>query len=95
VVGDLMQIMTTGISYPQPIFEKRDTLADFEEFECEHYLAFEKTDYEKLGAAIPTSKVIESNGEIALITKKISERELAKKLSELHASPLSDIRVLS
>ena len=93
VVGDLMQIMTTGINYPVPVFEKCDDFASFTEFSSKHYLALDASDYTKLANVLGDVSIIKKEEEVAFITREMTEGEFDRILGDV--KPLSHIRVLN
>ena len=95
VVGDLMQIMTSGVHYSAPVLEKSEDILSFDSFECKHYLALCPACYGKVAERLQGACVIENKDEIALITPIISERELNEILNELNVTPKSHIRILA
>lgn len=95
IVGDLMQVMASGVNCAAPIFEKCEDIMAFEDFESKHYLALCKACCDKVAERIGGSTVIENGEEYALITPEISEGELAAVLSELGVTPKSNIRILA
>lgn len=94
VVGDLMQVMASGIHYSAPVFEKSENMLDFGEFSSKHYLALCRECCDKVSARIPESVIIENGDEFALITPKLTENELSDMLAELNIVPKSHIRML-
>lgn len=92
VVGDLMQTMRIG-GCDAPAFEKCDTVRDFGEFTAKHYLALPKSAAEEAKRVFTDAEFIVGD-ECALITAKLSEAELERKLSGLSVTPLSHIRLL-
>ncbi len=93
VVGDLVQVMRTGISYAEPSFEKTSAISDFSSFTAKNYLAFNKSDKEKVLSVFSSAVEIESD-DFAIITDPVTESELEAKLSASALNPLSRIRLL-
>ena len=48
VVGDLVQVMSTGINYTAPVFEKTEPKVLFESFSSRHYLSYKPENFEKI-----------------------------------------------
>ena len=94
VVGDLMQIMCSGVSCKAPVFEKSENIAPFENIKCRHYLAFPKEAEAEVLAAFAGALVIESS-ECSIYTESMTEGELISRLAKLSAAPLSHIRELA
>ncbi|MBQ3016503.1 MAG: homoserine dehydrogenase [Clostridia bacterium] len=94
VVGDLMQVMTSGTNCSAPVFKKCEDMLSFDEFSSKHYLALCKGCYGKVIEKIQNCTVIENGDEYAVITPVISEGELASILDELDITPKSHIRIL-
>ncbi len=92
VVGDLVQVMSTGTNYTAPIFEKTEPKIAFETFSSKHYLAYDPDDFEKIEPKLGAYSVILKAKEIAVITHEMTERELAEITREI--KPKSHIRVL-
>ena len=92
VVGDLMQVMRLG-SAGAPVFEKSDSVADFDNFESRHYLAFNAADSAAVKAVFAYASEINTE-EFAIVTPSLTEREVDSKLTSLGIKPLSHIRML-
>lgn len=92
VVGDLVQVMSTGVNYTAPVFEKSEPKVDFMDFVSRHYLAYAPEDFEKIEEKLGAYSMISKAKEIAVITHEMSEREIALLIAE--AEPKSHIRVL-
>ena len=95
VVGDLMQIMTSGVHYSAPVLEKSEDILLFDSFSSKHYIALCPACCGKVIERLPDSCVIENGDEVALITPILSEHELSEVLNELKITPKSHIRILS
>ncbi len=95
MVGDLMQVMRSGRSCANPVFERdgSDVGCAFEDFATKNYLAFPKGCEAAIKAAFGSVQFIESESELLVITSPLTEREVKEKLSALPA-PLSRIRML-
>lgn len=91
VVGDLMQIMRTGINYAEPSFSKTAEILDFDTFVCKNYVACAKEDILRVKEIFGDARFIDSD-ESAFITAPISEKEISEKLQGLNV--LSRIRLL-
>lgn len=104
VVGDLMQIMRSGVNYAEPTWKRSDEdLLDFSDFTARNYLALnvsskEKSDYmpsiEKLLGDV---QIISTGDELALITSPISQakmEEAAEELARMGAIIKSRIRLI-
>ena len=98
VVGDLMQIMRSGRSYAEPIWEKTEAgLVDFESFTSRNYIALSGADNEDITKAFGRVQMLSSEGEVAFITERISEGEIDEALCYLSGrgvNVLSRIRLL-
>ena len=92
VVGDLVQVMSTGVNYTAPVFEKTEPKVAFESFVSRHYLAYAPEDFEKIESKLGAYSVITKSKEIAVITHDMSEREISDIMAI--ADPKSHIRVL-
>ena len=96
VVGDLMQVMASGVNCSAPEFEKSEELMPFGSFESKHYLALCcKSCVERITERISGTTVFENGEEYALITPVISESELESVLASLGITPKSNIRILA
>ncbi len=94
VVGDLCQIMRSGTHTATPYFERIKAPRDFGGFVSRHYIATEGS-AEDITRVFGDVKLLSAqSGEIFFITAPIGERELKEKLSELHRSIKSNIRLL-
>ena len=86
VVGDLMQIMRSGTSYAEPIWEKsNDNLMDFALFESKHYLAIRDADIDTVKNALGEVKVVSDGKELAVVTEILSEDEMTAAIEKLTA----------
>ena len=92
VVGDLVQVMATGVNYTAPVFEKSEPKVMFESFSSRHYLALSPEEFEKIEQKLGAYSVIIKAKEIAIITHEMTERELADIISGVEIK--SHIRVL-
>jgi len=92
VVGDLVQVMSTGINYTAPVFEKTEPKVLFESFSSRHYLSYKPENFEKIEHMLGAYSVINKGKEIAVITHEMTESELGEIISEI--KPESHIRVL-
>lgn len=92
VVGDLVQVMSTGVNYTAPVFEKTEPKVAFESFSSRHYLAFAPEDFAKIEPKLGAYSVILKGKEVAVITHEMTERELFDIVSD--TEPKSHIRVL-
>lgn len=92
VVGDLVQVMSTGTNYTAPVFEKSEPKVAFESFCSRHYLSFAPEDFEKIESKLGSYSIITKNKEIAIITHEMSEAELTSLVSGIELK--SHIRVL-
>lgn len=92
VVGDLVQIMSTGVDYPAPVFEKSEPKVDFESFSSMHYLALKPNDFEKIKTKLGEYTLISEGDEIAVVTEHMTEKELNALVADI--APKSHIRVL-
>ena len=96
MVGDIMQVMRSGRSCANPVFEKDcgDVAAAFNSFVCKNYLAFPAGSDKAIQKVFGQVQFIESESEVLVITAPISEEEMAQKLAELSIKPISRIRML-
>lgn len=92
VVGDLVQVMSTGTNYSAPVFEKSEPKVPFETFSSKHYLAYSPEDFEKIESKLGAYSIVLKAKEIAVITHEMTEREISEITSEI--KPKSHIRVL-
>ena len=92
VVGDLMQVMRLG-NLGAPTFTKSSEVADFDSFEAKHYLAFSKTDGEKVKSVFADADEINSD-EYAIVTSPLTEKSVNERLAKAGVTPLSHIRML-
>ena len=95
VVGDLMQVMRSGRNCAQPTMTKTsEGLIPFECFECRHYLSVEKNNEHTIEEIFGSEnvKLIRLGEEIAFITDKLSEKDLAEKIGCFKVK--SHIRIL-
>ncbi len=94
VVGDLMQVMCSGRSCAQPTMVKTlDGVCDFADFEAQQYIALSGTDAAKINAVFGEVQIVSEGEEIAFITKKMREGDVAEKLGALSAEVKSRIRL--
>ena len=94
VVGDLMQVMCSGRSCAQPTMVKTlDGVCDFSDFEAQQYIALSGTDATKINAVFGEVQIVSEGEEIAFITKKMREGDVAEKLGALSAEVKSRIRL--
>ena len=83
VVGDLMQIMRSGRGCAQPTMVKTgEELIPFSDFVCRHYIALDASCKDEI-ATLGQVKIISQDGEIALITERMSEAEYTEKAKDL------------
>ena len=83
VVGDLMQIMRSGRGCAQPTMVKTgEELIPFSDFVCRHYIALDASCKDEI-ATLGQVKIISKDGEIALITERMSEAEYTEKAKDL------------
>ena len=83
VVGDLMQIMRSGINTKAPIMKKIDSPLPFETFRCRSYIATEGASQEMIESVFGKVQFIESEGEISFLTGEMCEAECEERLSTL------------
>ncbi len=94
VVGDLMQIMRSGINTATPAFVRIKAPRAFSEFECRNYVATEGS-REDVVRVFKDAKFIPTTAdEVVFITGKMSESEFEEKVASLHMSIKSRIRML-
>ena len=94
VVGDLCQIMRSGVNSAKCVFSKTDAVRDFSEFSAKRYIALDSSCKDAAKAAFENIKVISEEGEFAFITEDMTEAEAEERLSKIGASPISLIRLL-
>ena len=86
VVGDLMEIMRSGINYATPVMEKTsDGVKDFSEFSSRTYLAMTGVCPMCVRSAFGEVKIIESGDECSFITEAMSEAEIDSAIEKLAA----------
>lgn len=87
VVGDLVQIMQTGISYAEPQWIKSsDALADFGEFKSRSYIALSGIGREAAEKELGTLQVIGEGEELSVVTELMSENEILAAIDRLEKS---------
>ncbi len=98
VVGDLMEIMRSGIKAASPVFERSAGAAlDFDGFVCRSYISVSGGCENCIEEAFGKVNYIEKDGEACFITAKLSEKDTKAALSKLSAKGAvikSRIRVL-
>lgn len=98
VVGDLMQIMCSGINTAAPVFKKCRQTTDFSKtLKAQYYIAAKNACTKCAEAAFGKIAEIDAVGETAFVTPYLTEAELdcaVKKLSERGASIVSKIKIL-
>lgn len=87
VVGDLVQIMQTGISYAEPQWIKSsDALADFGEFKSRSYIALSGIGREAAEKQLGALQVIGEGEELSVVTELMSENEILAAIDRLEKS---------
>ncbi len=87
VVGDLVQIMQTGISYAEPQWIKSsDALADFGEFKSRSYIALSEIGREAAEKELGALQVIGEGEELSVVTELMSENEILAAIDRLEKS---------
>ncbi len=98
VVGDLVQIMQTGISYAEPQWiRSSDNLADFGEFKSRSYIALSGIGREAAEKELGALQVISEGEELAFVTETMSENDITAAIDRLEkagAEIRSRIRLL-
>ena len=98
VVGDLMQVMRSGIHAATPVMNKTtDGVLDFDRFVCRSYIAVVGGCQNCVKDAFGEVEFIESEGEIAFLTSAMSEADTAASIEKLTAKGIelkSRIRIL-
>ena len=98
VVGDLMQVMRSGIHAATPVMNKTtDGVLDFDSFVCRSYIAVVGGCQNCVKDAFGEVEFIESEGEIAFLTSAMSEADTATSIEKLTAKGIelkSRIRIL-
>ncbi len=86
VVGDLMQIMQSGTKCAKPTMIKSDEkLLPFADFEAQSYIAIKGGCENCVKGAFGEVQFIDSDGEIAFITAKLSEKDTLLAIEKLEA----------
>ena len=86
VVGDLMQIMRSGTSYREPIWEKSEEgPVDLDLLKSEHYLAVSDIDAAVAEELLGDLQIISTEGELAFITEEMSEGDMLSAIRALCA----------
>lgn len=87
VVGDLVQIMQTGISYAEPQWIKSgEALADFGEFKSRSYIALSGIGREAAEKQLGALQVIGEGEELSVVTELMSENEILAAIDRLEKS---------
>ena len=87
VVGDLVQIMQTGISYAEPQWIKSsDALADFGEFKSRSYISLSGIGREAAEKELGALQVIGEGEELSVVTELMSENEILAAIDRLEKS---------
>lgn len=98
VVGDLMQIMRSGRSYAEPVWEKtEDGLLDIKKFKSRHYIAMTDVERSAVIRELGDAEVVGLGDELAVITPEMSEKDISKAIKALKKSGaeiLSQIRLI-
>ena len=96
VVGDLMEIMRSGINYAAPKMTKTNVcVKSFDAFMCRNYVAVSGTTKDEIAKAFGAVQYLEEENGLAFITAKISESDIRSKLDSLGCDIKSRIRVLN
>ena len=84
VVGDLVQVMRTGINYAEPTFKKTEEgLSNFADFESRHYIAISGTDMGAIENEFGKVQLISEGDEIAFVTEFRTEKLVDDAISHL------------
>ena len=95
VVGDLMQIMRTGINYAEPSWTKTDdSLLNFSDFRTRHYIALSDVSVDEIESEFGEIEIICRDDEIEFVTASYSEAEILEKIARIGATVKSRIRLL-
>lgn len=95
VVGDLMQIMRSGRCCAQPVIQKSfDGVIDFDRFESRNYIAVDSSNENEIKTAFGEIQLIEAEGEIKFITKRMSEAEIKEAIAKISGTVKSRIRLI-
>lgn len=98
VIGDLVQIMRSGRSYAEPVWEKAENgLLNFEWFTARNYIALSGATERDIAKAFGLVEMLPAEDEIAFITEYRSEGEIDEALCYLSGrgvDVLSRIRLL-
>lgn len=87
VVGDLMQIMRSGVNTATPVFEKCSYCkCALDSFESQNYFAVSGISEDKVRSIFGNVQIISSGDEIAFIGAKMSESEASSLLSSLSSA---------
>ena len=97
VVGDLMQVMRSGVNIKEPVMTRDGAPCSFESFRCRSYLAIEGAAREMLESVFGRVHLISEVGEIAFLTGEMCEAEMNERLGALRENGVavkSRIRLL-
>ena len=87
VVGDLMQIMRSGINAATPVFEKCDYKSNsLDSFETQNYIAVSGVNEDKIRSIFGNVQMIGGGEELTFISEKLTESEAASFIDRLCAS---------
>ena len=67
---------------------------DFDRFESRHYIAVDGSSENDIKAAFDAIQIIDTDGEIKFITKKMSEADVKQALNKINGRKKSQIRLI-
>ena len=91
VVGDLMQVMRSGVNIKTPEMKKGFSPASFDSFRCRSYIALDGVLPEVVASVFGEVRYIDSEGELAFVTGEMCEAECSDRL-EIIKSAGGDIQ---
>ena len=80
VVGDLMQVMRSGINMKAPVMKKGFSPKDFDTFRCRSYIALSEVSEEVIFSTFGEVQLIASEGELAFVSGDMCEAECNDRL---------------
>ena len=77
IVGDLMQVMRSGVHYAEPVFTKsNEGLMAFDSFASKHYVAMSSVDVQLIKSCFDGAEIISLGDEVAVVTPSMSEMDV-------------------
>lgn len=86
VVGDLMQVMRSGINTRSPEMRSGFTPKDFDSFRCRSYIALSGVSEEIVSSVFGKVNILEAEGEIAFVSGDMCEAECNDRLEVIKAT---------